>query len=84
MGVFKITKNLEGYTGQMADNDNPKDKSEETLTINAMIEFDSEWDNLRIMAVVCHQMFKSFIQAGFTEPEALRLTAFMVKGDSIG
>jgi len=50
-------------------------------TIGAMIEYANEWSEIRIMAVVCNQMFDSFMKSGFTEEQALRLTAFMVKED---
>ena len=49
--------------------------------IGAMLEFSSEWNQIRMMAVVCNQMFDSFIHSGFTEEQALRLTAFMVRED---
>ena len=47
----------------------------------AMVEFDNEWTQIRIMATVCNQMYESFTKSGFTEEQALRLTAFMVKED---
>ena len=61
--------------------DNEQPNHDPLDTIGAMIELSGEWSEIRIMAVVCNQMFSSFMQSGFTEEQALRLTAFMVRED---
>jgi hypothetical protein len=58
----------------MADKEPPK------LT-DAMLELDSEWNDLRVMAILCHQMFEELSRSGFDEDQALRLVAYIVKED---
>ena len=52
---------------------NPQDQPE------IPAELDEEWTPFREMAVAFHEMYESFVWAGFTEDQAIRLVATMAK-----
>lgn len=66
MGVFTRHAHTESYTGRMAD-----EEAQEEPTME--IDSTAELTPMQMMAVSLHEMYKSFLFAGFEDDQAMYL-----------